>query len=217
MKQIMKGKEPEAFVKWKRSKKYEESKNDKLKVEEIYDRFKKSQKVKTPVKNSLMEEQGYICCYCERRIQADDSHIEHLIPKDIEPQKSLDFDNLLCSCQKDLEVGEPRHCGNSKSNDILPISPLNPDCETRFIFAHDGQILPAQEDDEQAKNTIEILQLNIPKLKNLRKDAIEPFLNPNLDDQELRTFISDYLEKNSQGEYGEFWTTIKCLFGDFLH
>ncbi|MBD2484776.1 retron system putative HNH endonuclease [Planktothrix sp. FACHB-1365] len=234
MKQIIKGKEPQSFVDWKMSKQYEESKNNPPRVRSIYARFKKTKKVKTPVKNSLMAEQGYICCYCECRIGADNSHIEHLIPRDSEFQKSLDYDNLLCCCQKDLgekDLGEKdlevkhlkvnKHCGHSKLKNILPISPLNPDCETRFIFDDYGQILPAQEDDDEAKKTIEILQLNVPKLKALRKSVIDPFrnlyLDPDQDQEELRTFISDYLEKNSEGEYGECWTTIKCLFGDFLH
>lgn len=36
---------------------------------------------KQAVKKSLMAEQGYICCYCERRLQDGDSHIEHLRPQ----------------------------------------------------------------------------------------------------------------------------------------
>lgn len=32
---------------------------------------------KEAVKESLMKEQGYICCYCERRLIDSDSHIEH--------------------------------------------------------------------------------------------------------------------------------------------
>lgn len=216
MKQIQKGEEPLDFINWKNSKKYEEVKHNSSKIRDIYHRFKKTKSIKTIVKDSLMLEQGSICCYCERRLETDDSHIEHLIPRDIEPLKALDFENLLCSCQKDLESGEPRHCGNAKGKNLLPITPLNSDCETRFIFAEDGQILPVQEDDQEAQITIDILQLNLPKLRALRREAIAVFLDPDLDALELSTFISDYLSLDSEGKYGEFWTTIHCLFGGFI-
>jgi len=52
---------------------------------------------------------------------------EHLYP-----EKALDFYNMLCSCQNKLKKGEPRHCGNLKGDDELPISPLDEDCERYF-------------------------------------------------------------------------------------
>ena len=196
MKHIVKAQEPQEFSDWRQKKQYNSDFRDK------YERFKKTTKIKNIVKEALMKEQGYICCYCERRLESDDSHIEHLLPREVAPEKSLDFDNLLCSCQKDLEKGEPRHCGNSKGKYLLPISPLEPDCATLFIFGHDGQILPAQEDNDKAQKTIEILQLNIPKLKALRRNAIEPFLDSEISVRELQTFITDYLCQKSEGKYG---------------
>jgi len=38
-------------------------------------------KEKATVKTALMVEQGYLCCYCERQIDDQDSHIEHFRPQ----------------------------------------------------------------------------------------------------------------------------------------
>lgn len=34
------------------------------------------------LKEELLKEQGYLCCYCMARIQPETSHIEHFWPKE---------------------------------------------------------------------------------------------------------------------------------------
>ncbi len=172
-------------------------------------------KEKNEVKDSLMKEQGYICCYCERRLTDDDSHIEHFKPqseKDVDP---LDYNNMLCSCQSQLDKGVPEHCGHSKANwfdkDLL-ISPLYMDCEKRFAYTADGKIHPADKSDDAATMTIEKLKLNIEILNDFRKKAIEPFLDEELDEHEVSRFVNGYLKKNPGEMFGEFWTTINYIF-----
>jgi hypothetical protein len=41
--------------------------------------------VKQAVKKSLMQEQGYLCCYCEQRLDETRSHIEHFQPQYNDP------------------------------------------------------------------------------------------------------------------------------------
>jgi len=139
--------------------------------------------IKEEVKNSLMKEQGYICCYCERRLTDDDSHIEHFNPRSNNAANPLDYTNMLCSCQNRLEQGEPRHCGHLKGDwfdNQLLVSPLDPDCEGRFAYTADGKIQPATKSSDAARMTIVKLGLNINKLCALRNKAIEPFLDENL-------------------------------------
>jgi len=171
---------------------------------------------KRAVKNALTEEQGYICCYCERRLEDDDSHIEHFKPQSDPEVDPLDYSNMLCSCQNRLKQGEPRHCGNLKGNWFdtrLLISPLDPNCEEHFAYTADGRIRPADESDNAARTTIEKLGLNIPKLKALREKAIEPFLDEKLNEHDFSQFVTGYLIKDPEGRFGEFWTTINFLFG----
>ena len=174
--------------------------------------------IKKAVKDALMSEQGYICCYCERRLTDEDSHIEHFKPQSDSSVNPLDFANMLCSCQSQLKKGDPRHCGNLKDNwfdDRLNISPLDSGGEGRFSFSADGKIDPADKTDQAAKETIKRLGLDIPKVNALRKQVIEPFLDDSLNDSDLKEFVKGYLKKYSNGMFGEFWTTINYLFGSY--
>ncbi len=203
MKYIAKGEEPNSFTEWKALA------ND----EWIPTYSQLSGDVKRDVKNALIIEQGGICCYCERKLNYEDSHIEHLSPQ-CNDEGQLDFQNMLCSCQKHLKKKEPLHCGNSKGADEIPITPLENNCEIRFTFTADGQIEHTCQD---SKETIKILQLNIDKLINLRRNAIEPFIIDPVTSEEIskddaENFAKEYLEMRN-GNYNEFYTTIKYLFG----
>jgi uncharacterized protein (TIGR02646 family) len=172
--------------------------------------------LKNTIKQALMQEQGYICCYCEQRLDPDDSHIEHFRPQSDRTVDPLDFDNLLCSCQNQIKKREPRHCGNLKGNwfdSALLISPLDPQCETSFKFTADGYIQPRQDQDQAAITTINRLGLDIPVLRALRRQAIEPFLDESLSPEELDMFVEKYLLPSSTGEFSPFWSSIHYLFG----
>ena len=59
------------------------------------------------------------------------------------------------------------------------------------------------------------LGLDIPKLNALRATAIEPFLDDDLTTEEMQKFVSGYLIKDTSGQFGEFWTTIRHLFAHY--
>jgi len=205
MKHIAKDQNTPDFDEWKASANYD--------CQPTYEDL--SITTKKEVKYSLMKEQGYICCYCERRLTDDGSHIEHFNPQSNNAVNPLDYANMLCSCQNQLEQGEPRHCGHLKGDwfdNQLLVSPLDPDCEGHFAYTADGKIQPAEKSDDAARMTIEKLGLNVNKLNALRKKAIEPFLDENLSEQDFSQFVSGYLRKNTGGMFGEFWTTIDYIF-----
>jgi uncharacterized protein (TIGR02646 family) len=215
MKYITKNDEPQSFKDWKdNDKMYKRGKPN-------WDRFNHSkyQDIKTELLESLKKEQGYICCYCEVKLQENDYHPEHLKPKSKGryPELQLEYENLLCSCQLETESGEPRHCGNSKGSwydKNLLVSPLNTDCELKFKYNYDGTI---DHTDKASELTIIHLQLSIDKLNDLRNNAIEPFLIDPITFEEIskedaKIFADAYLNKNN-GQYNEFYTTIKYLFG----
>ncbi len=209
MKHIVKNPEPKELLDWKCSDKMY------LRGKPRWNRLPSI--IKDILRKKISNEQGYICCYCERRLIDDDFHLEHLMPKDISkfPEKQLDYNNLLCSCQLELEKGEPRHCGNSKGSwfqEINFVSPLNPNCENKFKYTFDGHIEPSDINDTDAVTTIEKLQLD--KLNKSREKAIEPFIDGSLTDDDLRNLVNGYLvnKDNNDGKYNEFYTTIKYLF-----
>ena len=72
MKYIKKGKEPVEFTEWKTE--------DKMYQHDLpnWNRLKSS--LREVIKESLVVEQGGICCYCERELLENDSHLEHIKP-----------------------------------------------------------------------------------------------------------------------------------------
>jgi len=205
MKYITKQAEPQAFRDWKAGANAD--------WQPTYDDLRGMEK--QAVKQALMTEQGFMCCYCERRLTDEDSHIEHFRPQNNSLCDPLDYDNLLCSCQNKIPKGTPRHCGNLKNgwfDEALLVSPLSVGCEERFRFTGDGLIYPAKADDAGAETTIRKLGLDIPKLNDLRKNAIAPFVDETLDEAEFKSFVAGYLAPDAAGRFGEFWTTIRHLF-----
>ena len=205
MKHVIKGAEPELYRAWLAQAN-----------EDWQPSFKILQgKEKAAVKHALLNEQGDICCYCECRVTDANSHIEHFRPQSDPDANPLDYSNMLCSCLKETEEGQPRHCGVLKDNwfdEQLLISPFDERCETRFAFLGDGSILPASQGDAAAMETIKRLGLDIAKLRAMRARAIEPFIDDQLSPQELSAFVAGYLSRDVNGQFGAFWTTVRFLF-----
>ncbi len=213
MKQIIKNNEPQEFIDWKNSA------NEDWQPE--YSNLRSPEK--DIVKNSLMQEQGGLCCYCEVDITYQDSHIEHFIPQHLPKCDNLDYNNMLCSCQDRLDKRIPRHCGKSKDHDkgcayhpSLLISPLDKNCETKFEYDMLGNIYPVKDsagnDDTTASYTINCLQLQ--KLRRARNNAIDGILECiNFENSTNSSdFINNYLQRDINGIFPEFYTTIKYLF-----
>jgi uncharacterized protein (TIGR02646 family) len=212
MKYIEKGDPPAELLKWQRSdKKFQKGVG-------IWRRVPGH--VRTPIRQALLEEQGYLCCYCEKAIVDDQYHVEHIQPQGVPATEHLgaNYDNILCSCLKDTATGEPLHCGRAKQHwydEALYISPLSPDCEQKFRYSYDGRILPADSTDSATIATIDHLKLDIPKLKALRKATIDPFLDPSLSPEDIDELTTSYLvdKVDNGGRFNEYYTMIKYLFG----
>lgn len=174
---------------------------------------------KSALVNALLKEQGFLCCYCEVRIDRNNSHIEHIKPQSIYKEEALNYSNMLSSCLNETKKGEPLHCGRKKGNwfdEVLLVSPLDPGCEERFGFLGDGEIFAQDDNDAGACETIKRLGLNIPKLKSLRKSAIDTFIEI-IEDESHDTdfpaiFVSAYSSRDGEGRFGEFCTTIKYIY-----
>ena len=56
------------------------------------------------LRSSLLEEQGYVCAYCMRRIPVKDrnsnetSRIEHVLSREKHPDRELDYHNMVICC-----------------------------------------------------------------------------------------------------------------------
>ncbi|MGE4285517.1 MAG: TIGR02646 family protein, partial [Phycisphaerae bacterium] len=94
------------------------------------------------------------------------------------------------------------------------ISPLDSACEGKFAFSFSGQIKPATKKSSAAEETISRLGLDISRLRESRKAAVDTFTDESLSQEDFKKFVAGYLKKDASGKISPFWTTIKFLFGD---
>jgi len=201
MKQIVKNPEPTAFIEWK----------SKWETPPGWAEFDGTS-MKQQVKSALLEEQGYLCCFCESRVGVNSGHIAHLFDRCNHPDLVLSYKNLLYSCRENPR-GEPQTCGHSQGNKILPISPLDDGCETSFAYSEDGYI---HGKDNSARDTIHILNLNgSNRLRESRRKVYEEICDnqDTLSPDEFARWITSELNRQSDGMFKEYWTTKKYAAG----
>lgn len=135
MKRIIKTNPPQKFSFWLN------------KGNRTWDSLKRNNTIKKDLKEQLLLDQGYICCYCGKRIINNDlTTIEHIKPKGKNPSLSLDYNNLLASCnggRDDRHNTEtsPIYCDAHKDEDDILINPLIQNCEDYFIYGEYGEVL----------------------------------------------------------------------------
>ena len=213
MRYIHKGEEPTGFSQWKGQKNEEWT--------PTWDDLRTPQK--PMVHDALLQEQGYICCYCGRRITRDTSHIEHLKPRKTYPNLALEYTNLLASCQRERERREPLHCGSKKDDwydEHLMVSPVDANCAEFFRYTDDGQILATEvtEKKSAAQTTIDKLGLDIDKLNAMRRAAIEVILE-GMDklttqeekQKEKQKLLQGFEQPDANGQYEEFCAAIAYI------
>jgi len=197
MKFIQKGPEPVEFTSWKA-----EGDPD---WNPGWSDFANPQK--QVVKDALLSEQGGICCYCGIRIESGNSHIEHLRPRHPSNEEELVneelvYENLLASCNA------KENCGDEKGNLTIPITPLDPDCGSRFGYGSYGEMNPLNTKDTAAIETLHRLGLGNKLLKEHRRAAIEGagVFDSFISTQELKS--SNYMQKDSEGNFPAFCFAI---------
>jgi uncharacterized protein (TIGR02646 family) len=120
--------------------------------------------------------------------------------------KQLDAKRILV-----FKKSPQNHCDNAKGDEIIRITPLMIGCEDRFTYLPYGEeIHPCKEDDAEALQTIELLELNnVDYLKdgrgNMMKAAVVAYTEitsqlPITEWQNaLQSLIESYQEKNIEG------------------
>lgn len=209
MKHIIKAVEPADFTAWKAANPGATYRHD---LCNNHDRAAVS--AKRILKQALLAEQHYLCCYCECRISAADSHIEHFKPKGVAAYAhlQLDYSNLHASCTLQPTGSVDEHCGHKKGNSFSPdlVSPLEPDCSSHFTYTLNGHI---GHTDKRGKETISMLSLDSALLNRQRKLLIDTFTG--FDEAELPDEIAIHLD-TSQPAHGEFFTMIEYLSANHL-
>ncbi len=167
---------------------------------------------KNDVRDVLFSDQKGLCCYCESQL-GDKTRIDHFFPQTHYPERELDFDNFLLSCNE--AEGEPPHCDSLKgSHDPVDIlSPLDPECEGRFRCRTDGTLQSTDEADIEAIKTIEVLGLNSAALVRRRRKSVFEVI-AEIAPQEVRRFVSAMIRERADGTLFPYWSVWQQLSHD---
>lgn len=166
MRKITKISPPDSFIEYKKKERERAS----------YSEMDKH--IKDDLNISLLNEQGWVCGYCQRKINIDNMQIEHHCEQSIcngeddMPDKRLDYNNLLAVCSG--KSGYFKHCDSQKATKSkssgLPINilPWSSSHMNMIKYSSSGKISSANE--KHQREIDEVLNLNISYLKELRKD-----------------------------------------------
>ena len=163
---------------------------------------------KSQTMDSLIEEQGAVCCYCEARIGNSEAHIEHFQPRSLMPHLAFDYDNLLASCE------EAKHCGSKKGNSAPTnlISPLQRGCESHFVYTSLGEI---SGNDFSAKETVRLLGLNDANLCSRRLATMKVW--EELTPAEATQAMQQCMQRDNNGQCWEFATTVQWYLENYYN
>ena len=183
--------------------------------------------IKEEIKESLLNEQGYLCCYTGKKIDKSESHIEHLKPQKISRQNNdqddVNYQNMLAAFPRDFTekdrgtgkrfVTECPYGAQKRASwydEQLFVTPLQPDCEQRFKFDLKGNIFPTNPKDEAAEKTIEELGLKHEYLVADRETAIFEFLfTEELSKKQVENLHEKIMERNNRGQFRAFCLVLK--------
>lgn len=176
--------------------------------------------VRRTIRQQSLEEQLYLCAYCCQRIQNIDAcHNEHIEARNLNPRRSVDFTNIVASCNT------LNQCGKAHESKLLPLTPLMKECETELRFKISGRVEGVS---DRAAITIQVLNLgdhekNNRALIEKRKQLVNTLLftngiNPTagLEDEELLKLLIDELAKPHEGQLEPFAPVVINILRSWL-
>jgi len=135
---------------------------------------------KEDLRESLVAEQGGICCYCMTRISPKWSamRIEHWRCQKDNPDKDLEYGNLLGACTGNEKLASQfHHCDKSKGHKNLSRNPAVPEHHIEALISYSGDGTICSSDEVFNRELNEVLNLNEASLKNRRMAVLDGFIS----------------------------------------
>lgn len=161
MRYIRKGFEPESLTQYK------------MESNAYFDGYDR----KDDVRARLMEEQGFLCGYCMRRIKnISDVKIEHIVPQSSlkeNPRKALDYRIMVGVCYGNEKKGREKKCltcDAHRGNKDIEVSPWDENIIRQIKYDSDNGYI---ESDDPAINE------SLDKILNLNYDGPDAYLPQN--------------------------------------
>jgi uncharacterized protein (TIGR02646 family) len=211
MRTINKGDEPPSLSVWKRRNPHEQ-----------YNQLigDLGTDVRQTIRQYALKEQFHLCAYCCQSIKDIDAcHNEHVEAQSLNPRRTLDFTNIVASCNTENQ------CGKAHKSQFLPLTPLMPECETELKFKISGRVEGLS---DRAITSIQVLNLgdkenNNRSLIGKRKQLSNTLLltngiNPDegLEDEELLKMLINDLAQHHQDRLEPFAPVVINILHNWL-
>ncbi len=205
MRKINKGAEPECLTQWKQN----NPKSSYAVLSESAPELRKT------IRQSLLTEQYHLCAYCCKPLKnIEDCHNEHVEAQSTHPKRTLDYNNLVASCNTS------KQCGDAHKSKQLYLTPLMLECETELKFKLSGRVEGLT---ERAKEMIDILNLGDKNIALIeyRMQLITSLLRNNKidnteDEETLEMFIED-LQCSEDGKLQPFAPVVVNILRGWLN
>jgi len=183
---------------------------------------------KFDLRESLINEQGFICCYCMQRIKLAEfgrlqsTKIEHFACRSNNPDLELNYRNLLLSCMGG--EGLPKQlqtCDTFKGEKVLSFNPCDNhrSIEDLIKYKANGEI---DSDDQRLKKELEdVLNLNnqdLVKNRRIQFESIQKMIRDEGNKQKGKALRKKYFEDKKNGLLskceGKFYQF--CMIGVYI-
>ena len=178
--------------------------------------------IRQAIRQQALQEQFYLCAYCCEKIKEDvhqHCHNEHVEAQNLNPQKTLDFTNIVASCDT------PKQCGKAHGSQYLPLTPLMGECESELKFKISGRVEGLS---ERAITTIQVLNLGDQEKNNrkliekrqqlsnalLWENGVDP--NEELEDEELLMMLIDDFKQAPTKEMDSFIPVVINILQNWI-
>ncbi|WED24355.1 TIGR02646 family protein [Vibrio sp. JC009] len=211
MRKIVKrqGFEPQSLTDWKRA-------NPNKRYSQL-----KDAEVRQAIREEAIKEQYYLCGgHCCQPISGNgDCHNEHVEAQDLNSNRTLDFGNIIASCNS------KKQCGDAHGSQALPLTPFMDECESDLVFKISGRVSGKTAD---AIETIRVLNLgdseqNNKSLIEKRKALVHALLwkeevNPEegLEDDELIDMLIDEISTPKNGKLEPFVPVVVNILRQWI-
>ncbi len=134
--------------------------------------------VKEAVLKQRLKDQGFLCAYTMLRIDPDNAHIEHLVPRTVSnqagrPDETIDYNNMVACFPKN--GGDKNHGFGApvRADRSLAVTPIDPSCERRIRYRDDGFVEALDRNDKALVEQIDdVLKLNARLLVRGRRESL---------------------------------------------
>jgi uncharacterized protein (TIGR02646 family) len=168
------------------------------------------------LKESLLQEQGYICAYCMGKISLELNEakkpkveVEHLKPRQKYPELELKYDNMLGVCNG-LSVSYPKkakihHCDKTQGNEgkmngmseLRVLNPIHKDkSEDLLTFISNGEMKSINGNLDVEYDLNQVLNLNNDVLVKSRKVIIDKIQDDLKKEKPIQQWKSDLFDKH---------------------